>query len=97
MDAQQGSGIVSRRAADLSVPAPGVGHSGDLGRMTALTAIGLIVLALALAMIGGALMGTWIAGEYLGKRLAAMMGAFFGPAAVMPAVVLGVVVLAWLS
>lgn len=64
--------------------------------MTVLMALGLVGLALALAMIGGAITGTWIAGEFLGRELAAMMGAFFGPAAVLPAVVLGVTVLSWL-
>jgi hypothetical protein len=62
--------------------------------MTWLTAIGLVVLALALAMLGGAASGARIAGQYLGNALAAMMGAFYGPAAVVPAVLLGVALLA---
>ena len=63
--------------------------------MTWLTAVGLVILALVLAMLGGAATGARIAGQYLGNGLAAMMGAFFGPAAVVPAVLLGVALLAW--
>jgi hypothetical protein len=63
--------------------------------VTGLTAVGLVVLALVLAMLGGAATGARIAGQYLGNGLAAMMGAFFGPAAVVPAVLLGVALLAW--
>ena len=63
--------------------------------MTLLTAIGLVVLAWLLAMLGGAATGARLAGQYLGNGLAAMMGAFFGPAAVVPAALLGVALLAW--
>jgi len=62
--------------------------------MTVLSAVGLVALALILAIVGGALSGMKIGGEYLGKELAAMMGAFFGPASVVPAAVLGIVILA---
>jgi len=63
--------------------------------MTVWTAVGLVCLALVLAMAGGAATGARIAGQYLCNGLAAMMGAFFGPAAVVPAAVLGLVLLAW--
>jgi hypothetical protein len=62
--------------------------------MTVWTAIGLVCLALVLAMAGGAATGARIAGQYLGNGLAALMGAFFGPAAVVPAAVLGLALLA---
>jgi hypothetical protein len=57
--------------------------------MTLLTLIGLLALALVLALAGGALTGLKIGGEALGKELAALMGAFFGPTAVLPAAVVG--------
>ena len=63
--------------------------------MTVCTAVGLVCLAWVLAMTGGAATGARIAGKYLGNGLAALLGAFFGPAAVVPAVVLGVALLAW--
>ena len=65
--------------------------------MTLLTAIGLLALALALAMAGGALAGIRIGGEHLGRELAAMMGAFYGPAAVLPAAVVGLLILTLLE
>ena len=45
---------------------------------------------------GGVLAGMRIGGEHLGKELSAMMGAFYGPTAVLPAAVVGLIVLAWL-
>jgi hypothetical protein len=57
---------------------------------------GLVLLSLALGAAGGALTGMRIAGEFLGNGLAAMMGAMFGPASVVPAAVLGLTCLAWL-
>lgn len=57
-------------------------------------AFGLLLLALLLALIGGAASGLKIGAEALGRELAALMGAFFGPTAVLPAVAVGLVVLA---
>lgn len=65
--------------------------------MTLLTAIELLVLAAMLAAVGGAAMGVKIGGEFLGKELAAMMGAFFGPASVLPATLIGIILLALLN
>ena len=61
--------------------------------MTALSLVGLILLALVLALAAGAASGVRIGAQALGTGLAAMMGAFFGPTAVLPAVVLGLLVL----
>lgn len=61
--------------------------------MTALGLLGLLVLALLLALAGGAITGMKIGAEALGKELAAMMGAFYGPTAVLPAAVIGLAVL----
>lgn len=57
-------------------------------------AFGLLLLALLLALIGGAASGLKIGADALGRELAALMGAFFGPTAVLPAVVVGLAVLA---
>ena len=65
--------------------------------MTLLAIVGLVALALVLAIVGGALAGIRIGGEHLGKELAAMMGAFYGPVAVLPAVVVGLIFLAVLQ
>ena len=60
--------------------------------MSLIEAIGLLALSAVLAMMGGAAMGVKIGAEHLGKELAALMGAFFGPMPVLPAAFLGVVV-----
>lgn len=58
-------------------------------------ATGLIWLAIAIpfAIAGGAIGGMLLAGKDLGYRLAAMIGGLFGPAAVIPATVLGLLAL----
>lgn len=62
--------------------------------MPILTLVGLLALAGVLAAIGGAAMGIAIGGKDLGRALAAIMGAFYGPAAVLPAVAVGLIILA---
>jgi hypothetical protein len=58
-------------------------------------ATGLIWLAIALpfAIAGGAIGGIILAGKDLGLRLSAMIGGLFGPAAVIPAMILGLLAL----
>lgn len=61
--------------------------------MTSSYLLGLLALGLLLALAAGAISGMKIGAEALGKELAAMMGAFYGPTAVLPAVVVGLAVL----
>jgi hypothetical protein len=61
--------------------------------MTLLTLLGLMALGLVLALAAGAASGMKIGAEALGKELAAMMGAFYGPTAALPAVLLGLLIL----
>ena len=61
--------------------------------MTLLGAFALLLLALVLALAGGALTGVRIGAAALGRELAALMGAFFGPTAVLPASIVGLGVL----
>ncbi len=61
--------------------------------MTATSLVGLLALALVLALVAGAASGLKIGAAALGKELAAMMGAFFGPTAALPAVLVGLGVL----
>lgn len=65
--------------------------------MTWLTAAGLVLTAAAIAVVSGALAGIRIGGKDLGRELAAMMGAFYGPVAVLPAAVVGLIILALLQ
>ena len=64
--------------------------------MTLLSGLSLIGLSLVFALGGGAVTGVVIAGQSLGRKLAATMGAFYGPVAVLPAALAGVALLAWL-
>ena len=60
--------------------------------MTVTTLLGLIALSVVLALVGGAASGLKIGADALGKELAALMGAFFGPTAAVPAVLIGLAV-----
>lgn len=64
--------------------------TGDINLMTGLVWLGI---ATALSIVGGAIGGVLLAGKDLGYQLAAMIGGLFGPAGVIPAVMLGLVVL----
>lgn len=61
--------------------------------MTFLSLLGLLALALVLALAAGATSGIKIGADALGKELAALMGAFYGPTAVLPAALLGLAIL----
>ena len=61
--------------------------------MSLVSLLGLLLLALVLALAAGAASGLKIGADALGKELAALMGAFYGPTAALPAVLVGVVIL----
>ena len=64
--------------------------------MTMMNLAGFAALALVLALVAGAASGLKIGAASLGKELAALMGAFFGPTAALPAVLVGLGVLYFL-
>jgi len=57
-----------------------------------LTAFELLILATVLSAAAGIVTGIKVGGQYLGKELAALMGAFYGPIAVIPAALVGVII-----
>jgi hypothetical protein len=61
--------------------------------MTVANVLGMIGLALVLALAAGAVSGLKIGAEALGSGIAAMMGALFGPSAALPAVLVGLAIL----
>ncbi|MCU0568966.1 MAG: hypothetical protein MUF49_20500 [Oculatellaceae cyanobacterium Prado106] len=63
------------------------------GNITIATGIVWILFAAAFSIAGGAIGGVVLAGKDLGVQLAAMIGGLFGPAAVLPATFLGLLVL----
>jgi hypothetical protein len=63
---------------------------GDINLITGLV---WLAIATALSIVGGAIGGMLVGGKDLGNELAAMIGGLFGPAGVIPAMVLGLIVL----
>lgn len=68
-------------------------HNLVAGEITWLTALFFLAIATGVSILGGAIGGVLLAGKDLGYRLAAMIGGLFGPAGVIPAVAIGLVVL----
>jgi uncharacterized membrane protein len=65
--------------------------------MDILSILIILGLALVLSVAAGAVSGIKVGGEFLGKELAAMMGAFFGPTSVLPAALVGILFFALLK
>jgi hypothetical protein len=64
--------------------------SGDINLITSLV---WLVIAAGLSIVGGAIGGVVLAGKDLGNELAAMTGGLLGPAGVIPAIFLGLLIL----
>ncbi|MEH1937667.1 MAG: hypothetical protein V7L14_28950 [Nostoc sp.] len=56
-----------------------------------------IIIATALSMVGGAIGGMLLAGKDIGYQFSAMLGALFAPAGVIPAILLGLAALNFLT
>ncbi|MDF2387618.1 hypothetical protein JMG10_39605 [Nostoc ellipsosporum NOK] len=68
--------------------------AGDLNLTTGLL---WLILATVVSMIGGAIGGIILAGKDIGYSFSAMLGALFAPAGAIPAILLGLILLALLS
>ncbi len=68
-------------------------HSLAASEINALTGIVWLVASLLFGALAGALSAMKLAGKDIGNELALMMGSVFGPIAVIPGVLLGLVVL----
>lgn len=64
------------------------------GQLTAITIILWTLVSIALSIAGGALAGVALGGKDLGRSLAAMMGAMYGPLAAVPGILVGLIILA---
>jgi hypothetical protein len=64
--------------------------SGDINLITSLV---WLAIAAGLSIVGGAIGGVLLAGKDLGNELAAMTGGLLGPAGVIPAIFLGLLIL----
>lgn len=63
------------------------------GNITWLTGITWYVIALIIGAASGAVGGVIIGAKHMGSELAAMMGAFFGPIAAAPGILVALIVL----
>jgi hypothetical protein len=68
--------------------------AGDINIATGLV---WLIIATILSMVGGAIGGMLLAGKDIGYQFSAMMGALFAPAGVIPAILLGLVVLNFIT
>lgn len=64
--------------------------------LTIVSGLFLLIIGLVSGAVGGAIGGIIVGGKALGNELAALMGAFFGPVATAPGVLIGLIVLALL-
>ncbi len=67
---------------------------GDINLITGLV---WILIATLLSMVGGAIGGMLLAGKEVGYKFSAMLGSLFGPAGVIPAMLLGLFLLNFLN
>ncbi|MEH2078080.1 MAG: hypothetical protein V7K57_27400 [Nostoc sp.] len=67
---------------------------GDLNIATELV---WLIIAASLSMVGGAIGGMLLAGKDIGYQFSAMLGALFAPAGVIPAILLGLAALNFLT
>ncbi|MBW4635634.1 MAG: hypothetical protein KME30_28255 [Iphinoe sp. HA4291-MV1] len=64
-----------------------------VGDIDLITGFMLLLIAIFLSVVGGALGGMMLAGKEFGYQFSAMLGGFLGPAGVIPVVILGLVIL----
>lgn len=72
----------------------GLAQQLSSGQLNAFTVLIWTAMALALAVLAGAAAGLRLAGKDLGSELASLMGGLFGPTAAVPAVLVGLIVMA---
>ncbi|MBL4682279.1 MAG: hypothetical protein JKY88_16365 [Pseudomonadales bacterium] len=63
------------------------------GEITLITCVVWSCIAVVIGAIGGAIGGIIVGGKHIGYELAAMMGGFYGPIAVVPGVLLALIIL----
>jgi len=68
-----------------------------VGEINLMTLIVWLLIATAISMVGGAIGGMLLAGKDIGYQFSAMLGGLFGPAGVIPAILLGLFLLNLLS
>ncbi len=68
-------------------------NSIQTNEITWLSAVALLILSALLSILGGAIGGILLAGKDISNPLAARIGGLFGPAGVLPAIFLSLIIL----
>ncbi|MDF5717104.1 MAG: hypothetical protein PUP93_25360 [Rhizonema sp. NSF051] len=68
-----------------------------VGDITLITGTVWLLIATALSMVGGAIGGMWLAGKDIGYQFSALLGGLFGPAGMIPAILLGLFIMKYLT
>lgn len=67
------------------------------GELNIATEVAWLIIAAFLSMVGGAIGGMLLAGKDIGYQFSAMLGALLAPAGVIPAILLGLATLSFLT
>nr|WP_044304594.1 hypothetical protein [Richelia intracellularis] len=67
------------------------------GKISLITGLAWLLIAIFISMVGGAISGMIIAGKEIGYLFSAMLGGLFAPAGVIPAIILGLFILSFLG
>ena len=68
-----------------------------VGDITLMTGTVWLLIATALSMLGGAIGGMLLAGKDIGFQFSALLGGLFGPAGMIPAILLGLFIMKFLT
>ena len=68
-----------------------------VGDINLLTGTVWLLIATALSMLGGAIGAMWLAGKDIGYQFSALLGGFLGPAGMIPAILLGLFIMKFLT
>jgi ABC-type sugar transport system permease subunit len=55
-----------------------------------------VIIAIVISMIGGAIGGILLAGKEIGYKFSAIIGSLFAPAGVIPAIILGLLIVGFI-
>ena len=67
------------------------------GKINLTTGLVWLIFAVLISMLGGAIGGMLVGGKDLGYKFSAILGGIFGPASVIPAIIVGLFVINFLA
>ena len=67
------------------------------GKISLITGLAWLLISIFISMVGGAISGMIIAGKEIGYLFSAILGSLFAPAGIIPAIILGLLILSFLG